>query len=42
MGCGLGICLSCSLPRLNGGNFRVCEEGPLVDGLSLDWDKIIG
>ncbi|MDR2301972.1 MAG: hypothetical protein LBF38_08045 [Deltaproteobacteria bacterium] len=40
MACGLGVCLSCSLPKLDGSNFRVCQQGPLVDGLSLDWERI--
>jgi dihydroorotate dehydrogenase electron transfer subunit len=40
MACGLGVCLSCSLTKFDGSNFRVCQEGPLVDGLSLDWEKI--
>ncbi|MDR2367339.1 MAG: hypothetical protein LBF58_04395 [Deltaproteobacteria bacterium] len=40
MACGLGVCLSCTLPKLDGSNFRVCREGPMVDGLSLDWDRI--
>jgi NAD(P)H-flavin reductase len=41
MACGLGVCLSCTLPRLDGTNFRVCQEGPLVDGLTLDWGRIL-
>jgi dihydroorotate dehydrogenase electron transfer subunit len=40
MACGLGVCLSCSLPKLDGSNFRVCQDGPLVDGLSLDWESL--
>jgi NAD(P)H-flavin reductase len=40
MACGLGVCLSCSLPKLDGSNFRVCQEGPMVDGLSLDWERL--
>ncbi|MDR0355107.1 MAG: hypothetical protein LBJ64_05160 [Deltaproteobacteria bacterium] len=42
MACGLGVCLSCSLPMKDGSNFRVCREGPSVDGLSLAWDEIRG
>ncbi|MDR0621576.1 MAG: hypothetical protein LBJ61_06850 [Deltaproteobacteria bacterium] len=40
MACGLGVCLSCSLPKLDGTNFRVCREGPMVDGLAIDWDNV--
>jgi dihydroorotate dehydrogenase (NAD+) catalytic subunit len=41
MACGLGVCLSCSLPRLDGTNIKVCRDGPLIDGLSLNWDIIL-
>jgi dihydroorotate dehydrogenase electron transfer subunit len=37
MGCGLGVCLSCSLPLLDGSNLRVCQQGPVIDGLAVDW-----
>ena len=40
MACGLGVCLTCSLPLKEGGRFRVCQEGPVVDGLSVDWERI--
>jgi dihydroorotate dehydrogenase electron transfer subunit len=38
-GCGLGVCLSCSLPLLDGRRIRLCQEGPVVDGLLVDWEK---
>ncbi|MDR1298459.1 MAG: hypothetical protein LBO05_14085 [Deltaproteobacteria bacterium] len=40
MGCGLGVCLSCSLPGAGGRNFKVCQDGPVVNGLEIDWKKI--
>jgi len=40
MACGFGVCLTCSLPLVGGGRFRVCREGPVVDGLSVDWEKM--
>ena len=40
MACGLGVCLTCSLPLINGGRFRACQEGPVVDGLTVDWKRI--
>lgn len=40
MACGLGVCLTCSLPLTGGGRFRACREGPVVDGLSVDWEKM--
>lgn len=40
MACGLGVCLTCSLPLKNGGRLRACKEGPVVDGLAIDWDGV--
>ena len=40
MACGFGVCLSCSLPLMSGGRFRVCREGPVVDGLAVDWGRV--
>ena len=39
MACGFGVCLTCSLPLKNGGRFRACQEGPVVDGLTVDWQR---
>lgn len=30
MPCGVGVCLGCIVPRVAGGNLRVCYEGPVV------------
>jgi dihydroorotate dehydrogenase electron transfer subunit len=38
MACGLGACLSCSLPLKEGGRFKVCREGPVADGRKMDWE----
>lgn len=32
MACGLGICLSCSIPAKGGGRVRVCVDGPVFPG----------
>lgn len=40
MACGLGVCLTCSLPLTGGGRLRVCQEGPVVDGAAIDWDGV--
>ena len=40
MACGFGICLTCSLPLKGGGRFRVCQEGPVMDGTTIDWEKL--
>jgi len=40
MACGFGVCLTCSLPLKNGGRFRVCREGPVLDGSTVDWGRL--
>lgn len=40
MACGFGVCLSCSLPLAGGGRFRACQEGPVVDALTIDWQGV--
>lgn len=40
MACGFGVCLTCSLPLKGGGRFRACQEGPVVDGSTIDWAKV--
>ena len=40
MACGFGVCLTCSLPLKDGGRFRVCREGPVVNGLTVDWKGV--
>ncbi len=37
MACGVGVCLGCIVPTAGGGHLRVCSEGPVVDGLLIDW-----
>ena len=31
MPCGIGVCLGCVVPRVDGGHSRVCLEGPVFD-----------
>lgn len=40
MACGFGVCLTCSLPLKDGGRFRVCQEGPVMDAQAIDWEKM--
>ena len=40
MACGLGVCLTCSLPLKDGGRLRACQEGPVVDGGAIDWSGV--
>jgi dihydroorotate dehydrogenase electron transfer subunit len=39
MACGLGVCLSCSRTLLSGEKIRLCLDGPVVDGLAVDWSR---
>ncbi|MDR1920561.1 MAG: dihydroorotate dehydrogenase electron transfer subunit [Candidatus Adiutrix sp.] len=40
MACGFGVCLTCSLPLKGGGRFRACQDGPVTDGLKVDWSRL--
>jgi dihydroorotate dehydrogenase electron transfer subunit len=40
MACGLGVCLTCSLPLKGGGRFRVCREGPVVEAAAVAWEEL--
>lgn len=39
MGCGLGVCVGCTIPTVNGMQ-RVCKEGPVFNATEVLWDKI--
>src|SRR5215469_1157354 len=36
-GCGVGACWGCTVPLANGGNARVCKEGPVFWAHDLAW-----
>ncbi len=40
MGCGIGTCLGCAVPRAGGGYLISCQEGPCVPADRLDWERI--
>ncbi len=40
MGCGMGACMTCSIPGSSGGNLRVCKDGPVFDALEIDWEAL--
>jgi len=40
MGCGLGTCLGCAVPRRQGGFLLSCREGPCVFADRLDWERL--
>ncbi|MFH1687102.1 MAG: hypothetical protein ABIE70_06215 [bacterium] len=31
MPCGIGVCLGCVVPLVNGGHARVCHDGPVFE-----------
>lgn len=42
MGCGLGTCLGCALPRAGGGYLLACQEGPCIRADRIDWKRMSG
>ena len=44
MACGIGVCMTCVLPTIDGeGNsarLRSCIDGPVMDGEKVMWDKV--
>jgi dihydroorotate dehydrogenase electron transfer subunit len=39
-GCGVGVCLGCSIPTANGYYIRVCRNGPVFDADLIDWKHL--
>jgi dihydroorotate dehydrogenase electron transfer subunit len=44
MACGVGACRSCAVPAREpkGSYIAACEEGPLIDASSVDWNRLEG
>lgn len=40
MGCGVGVCLGCSVPSKNGKYLLACHDGPVFNADVIDWSKI--
>ena len=40
MGCGVGTCLGCVAPRLEGGYLLTCQDGPCVRADRINWDRM--
>ena len=38
--CGMGACQTCVVKGANGGNLRVCKEGPVFDAGEIDWEAL--
>jgi len=41
MGCGVGTCLGCALPRAGGGYLLTCQEGPCIPADQVDWSHMV-
>jgi dihydroorotate dehydrogenase electron transfer subunit len=37
MACGVGACIGCTVPKRDGGYYRVCTDGPVFSGESIAW-----
>ncbi len=37
MACGVGACIGCTVPRREGGYYRVCTDGPVFSGGAIAW-----
>jgi dihydroorotate dehydrogenase electron transfer subunit len=40
MGCGIGTCLGCAAPRLEGGYLLTCQDGPCLRADRIDWGRM--
>ena len=40
MACGVGACLGCAIPKAGGGFLSLCQAGPVLSSLNLDWERI--
>lgn len=40
MGCGIGTCLGCAVPRAGGGYLLTCQDGPCIRAHQVDWPQV--
>lgn len=40
MGCGVGACLGCVLPKAEGGYMTLCTVGPVVEASRVNWEAM--
>jgi dihydroorotate dehydrogenase electron transfer subunit len=38
MGCGMGVCLGCTVHHRDGSNLRLCREGPVLNARDIQWE----
>lgn len=41
MGCGIGTCLGCALPRAGGGYLLTCQAGPCILADQIEWTRMV-
>lgn len=41
MACGFGACLGCAVPSRAGGYIYVCDQGPVMEAGTVDWDRLL-
>ncbi len=41
MGCGVGTCLGCALPRAGGGYLLTCQDGPCISADLVEWTQVV-
>jgi dihydroorotate dehydrogenase electron transfer subunit len=41
MGCGIGTCLGCALPRAEGGFLLTCQDGPCIAADRVNWTEMV-
>jgi dihydroorotate dehydrogenase electron transfer subunit len=41
MGCGMGTCLGCALPRAEGGYLLTCQDGPCIAADRVNWSEMV-
>ena len=40
MACGVGACMGCVVPMMDGAYKRACADGPVFDGLAVNWEDL--
>jgi dihydroorotate dehydrogenase electron transfer subunit len=40
LGCGIGVCLGCSVPSIDGSYVKTCKDGPVFNADTLDWNRM--
>lgn len=41
MACGIGACMGCAVPMLDGSYQRACADGPVFNGHTVHWEQLL-